>query len=246
MVLVPNFVDDPRQARHAAMARLPTESGNDFMAALRTPSERSPLTGLKGLFLRFNQIRVMDNHNAILGVDTPADVYPIILVTSDAADLPYQFQTSRVFNDIKDMDTLPINDPNDGDSGLDVARIVTAGDKTPRFLDIHVVLMKSNEKSRDINKAIHDALESDTGKSLANTLGTAATAANPVAGVIVNAGTALLSLVTGILAGQKDEQIFYGVASYEADPDHLGIGGRKFMTDRKNATVIYEVVGQYR
>jgi hypothetical protein len=237
VILVPNTVIHPKSDLKVAIAGLSNEHKTGIENLIRTRAGTSPLTKLKGIFVRFEQIRVLDNHSSILGFDISADVYPIIMVVNDAATSPYEFKFIKVFNDINDLDTLPI------DNGLDTAR--STPDKIPRFFDIHVVLMKSNERERDISKAIHDAVNSDTGKSLQDTIEKAVTAANPVAGVIISAATSLLSLVTGILSNEKDEQIFYGVASFEDDPDNLGIGTKRLLTDKKNASIIYEILPQY-
>jgi len=237
MILVPNVVTRPKKDLQTVLARLPDGQQGKVNSLLSLRSENSPLINLTGVFVRFHQIRILDNHSSILGVDISADVYPIIMVVSDASDSPYEFKFLSVFNDVKDLDTLTI------DHGLDVARNYSG--KIPRFFDIHVVLMKSNERTRDIAKAIQEAINSETGKALQTTITTAINAANPIAGVIVSAATSLLSLITGILSKEKDEQIFYGVASFEDDPDNLGIGSQRMMTDKKNATIIYEVIPRH-
>jgi hypothetical protein len=237
MILVPDIVYSPRQQLNAALEGLPDERREEIESLVKPRGAVSRLAGLNGLFVRFHQIRVLDNHASVLGLDVGADVYPIIMVVSDATNDPVMFgEGSRVFNDINDLDTLPIG------NGLDVAR--TLAGKLPRFLQIHMLLMRSRQRTRDISGAIHSALSSDTGKGLQSTINTAVNAANPVAGVIASAASSILALVTDALSQAKDIQIFYGVTCFEDNPDELGIGQRRQLTDSKNASVIYEVVGQ--
>ncbi|MGD1097719.1 MAG: hypothetical protein ABSB35_37745 [Bryobacteraceae bacterium] len=197
----------------------------------------SPLTGLKGVLVRVNEIEVLDNHNSGLFGGAAADVYPIVLVASDKGGPPAQLGSPGIFNDIFDGDRLPIAAP-----GFTVSRSLGA---VPAFLDIHVLVMRSKEHQRDVAKAINDALKSDEGKAATTALTTLVTGANPIAGTALSIGTSILQIVTNVLAQGKDEQIFYGITSLERDPDTLGIGVTHTFTDDRNALVLVQVVGVY-
>ncbi|MDD2336150.1 MAG: hypothetical protein PHD01_06205 [Geobacteraceae bacterium] len=235
MLLVPNVIQRPRKEIEAAITQIPLERRMAIETVLSTPLKVSPLDGASGVFVRFKEIKILDNHASFLGWDVSSDIYPIVLAVSDAAEKPFQISFASVFNDVHDGDSLPIT------NGLDFARISS---RIPRFLDIHVVLMKSNEASRDIAKAVNEALSSQDGKNITATLGAAISGVNPIAGTIITIGTSVLSLITGYLSKEKDEQVFYGVTSFENDPDGLGVGKTWVLTDKKNASIIFEVIAQ--
>jgi hypothetical protein len=212
----------------------PTRSAAPRMAV----AGPSPLNGLKSVVVRVSQIRVLDNHaSGFFGGDAAADVYPIVLVTSDNGAQPAQLGSPGIFNGIFDGDRLPISAP-----GFTVSRSLNA---VPSFLDIHILVMRSKERQRDIAKAIADALTSQEGKSATAALTALVTGANPIAGTALSIGTSILQIVTNILAQGKDEQIFYGITSLERDPDSLGIGVTHSFTDDRNALALVQVVGEY-
>jgi len=235
MLLIPNVIQRPRKEIEAAIAKIPDERKLAIEKVLATPLKKSPLDDATGVFVRFKEIKVLDNHASFLVWDVSADIYPIVMVISDASEKPYQISFMNVFNGVKDGDSLTIT------HGLDLARTYSC---IPRFLDIHVVVMKSNERTRNIAKAVSEALSSVDGKNIITTLGDAVSGANPIAGTVVTIGTSLLSLITGYLSKEKDEQVFYGVASFENDPDALGIGKIWPLTDKKNASIFFEVIAQ--
>lgn len=235
MLLIPNVVRRPKTAVEAAIAGMPKETRLAIETAMAAPLKESPLDGADGVFVRFKEIKILDNHSSFLGMDRSADIYPIVLAVSDSSKEPFQISFATVFNDIMDGDVLPIA------NALDFARIYS---HIPRFLDVHVVIMKSNEGTRDIAKSLNDALASEDGKNIVKTLSAAAAGVNPIVGTVVTIGTSLLSLITGYLSKEKDEQVFYGVGSFADYPDALGVGKTWVLTDKKNAAVTFEIVAR--
>jgi len=236
MMLIPNTVQEPRRELHDMLWNMSEPRRKEIENVLATPPAVSPLDGLTGVFIRFTKMHILDNHTSFLFWDTAADVYPLVMAVSDAADQPFQLQFQSVFNDINDGDILPIA------NGFDFAR--TTKD-IPNFIDLHVVLMRSAEKTRQIAQAVNEALASEQGKNITDSLSSALSGANPLVGTAMSIGASLLSLVTAWLSKEKDEQIFYGVASYAQDPDNLGIGCKQILTDKKNAVVEFEIIGQH-
>jgi hypothetical protein len=236
MLLVPNVFINPRDDRAKVMQASPKLRREKDVDLYMEPRPESPLRGLTGVVVRFKEIRILDNHaSTILGKDKSANIYPIVMAVSDAASNAYDLATRNVFNDIKDNDCLPIA------NALSVARYYS---RIPLFLDIHLAIVKSNERTRDVAKMINEAVTSEEGQAITTTLNTVISGANLLAGTITSIATSLLALITDCIAKTKDEQIFYGVASFEDDPDNLGIDGLKIMTDEKNARAAFEVIGQ--
>ncbi len=217
-VLVPDVVYHPTRA-----------------TAQRRAMTASALGGFRGVLVRVRDIQVLDNHsNRLFGGDAAADVYPIVMVVSDGGQGAYEIAHLPVFNGIFDGDFLPIA------GHLDVGRF----GRMPSFIDVHLLLMRSNERQRDIAKAIDDALQSDDGKAAVVALNALVTAANPIAGAAVGIARDILQVVTRVLSNEKDEQIFYGVGSFAKDPDNLGIGIAHPFTDQRNARATIEIVWQ--
>jgi hypothetical protein len=194
--------------------------------------ESSALHGLEGVTVRFSRAHVIDSH-ARFDWEIAADVYPLIAVVSDGAEGPVEIRALGVFSEIDDATDLPTG------SDWDVLR---AFDRTPSFLDVHVILMRSRRGIRDTVAQLAAALDTAPAKALTAALGAAVTSAEPAARSTVAAAGALLGLVVSYLAKERDEQLFYGVASFEDDPDDLGIGRVWRLTNHVDARVDFEIL----
>lgn len=199
--------------------------------------ESAPIPDFTKTTIQIDSVKVIDNHTGTLWWDRDADIYLIGAVITNKADTPIVINTldnDRVFNGIRDENMLSIT------NHLTLSRIYNG---IPDFIDLHLAVMKSNEHSRNFNKYINESLESEQGKSLTSALTTLLTTSNPLLGSISAMGTSLLSLVTDYLSKREDEQIFYGVSSFELYPDNLGMGKKWHMTDNKNADIEFQIVG---
>jgi len=192
----------------------------------------SPLRGLEGVTVRFRRAHVIDSHGRF-DWELAADVYPLIAVVSDAAPFPVEMKALGVFAEVDDASDLPTG------SGWDVIRTF---DRPPSFLEVHVVLMRSRQGIRDTVAQLAAALDTAAARTLTAALGAAVAGAAPATRGTVPAAAALLGLVASYLAKERDEQLFYGVASFEDDPDDLGIGRVWRLTNHADARVDFEIL----
>ena len=234
MFLVPNILIRPKLEIQRVLSSY--LSGDRLSAAMNTMTKRppiSPLDSLSGMSFRFKEIKVMDNHASFLNWDSPADVYAMAFVTSDASPKPFDITFTGICNGVKDNNELP------NVNVLDIARTFNS---IPHFQDIHVVVMKSSQSKRDIAKAVSDALLSSEGTGLVGTLNH--TFENLASGEVLHVATSLLSHICTNISNDTDEQLFYGIISFEDDPDDLGLGKTWVLTDNRNVKVSFEVVGK--
>jgi hypothetical protein len=194
----------------------------------------TPLNNINAVHIRFKELKVIDNHTSFISWDSPADVYALAFAVNDVSQKTYDISTAGIFNGIKDNDDLP------SVSQLDIVRTFN---NPPHFLDIHVLVLKSSQKKRDLAKSVNDALSSPEGAGFSSTLNTAIS--NSAAGEILHVTTSLLSHITTVISLDEDEQLFYGILCLEDDPDDLGIGKSWVLTDNKNVRVTFEVVGKF-
>jgi hypothetical protein len=209
------------------------EAVREALGSERRP-QSSPLHGLSGVTVRFGNAHVIDNHTRF-DWEPPADVYPLIAVVSDAAPHPVDIRALGVFNEVDDASDLPTG------AGWDVLR---SFDRTPSFLDVHVILMRSKQGIRDTAAQLAAALDTAPAKALTSALSTSIALASPAVRGTVAAAGSLLGLVVSYLAKERDEQIFYGVAAFDDDPDDLGIGRVWRLTDHANARVDFEILSR--
>ena len=233
-MLVPDTHLRPSSNLAESLSLLPAGQRSAVSAQLASRASDSALLGLTGITVRIDSIQVLDVHASFLS--SSADIYPVVgVVTSDTKE-PFQARTLNVFNGIRNGDYLSMTPQ--WDAYRDLADV-------PKFLDLHVLLMKSNQGPRNIGAELQEAMGSNTVKTALGALATAVGAANPLAGVISTLGASAFQLVTSLLSNEKDEQIFYGVASFEDDPDDLGIGRPWTLRDEKpNACVKFEILGR--
>lgn len=151
---VPNVIQSPSKEIEATNANIPFERKFAIETFLNTPLKASSLDGATGVFVRFKEIKVLNSQAGFLAWDISSDICPIVMAVSVASEKPFQISFASVFNDVDVGDSLQIT------NALDFARKYSC---IPRFLVIHTVLMKSNERTRDIVKAVNEAISSDVG-----------------------------------------------------------------------------------
>lgn len=185
---------------------------------LRAPGP-APLAGVPvgvtGVAVKVTGIQVKDTRPGVFG-SARADVYPIFLAVLGPSSDPVAFATLSVFNDVVPGASLPISPV----APPTIARQLGA---VPRAIDVHVLLMRSRERTRDVAKAIEAARASPEGTKIVTTIATALATTNPATAGLVTLASELLGLVCRILSDAKDRQLFYAVASVE-ETDGLGIG----------------------
>jgi hypothetical protein len=234
MQLVPNVIERPAEVlENILKSHYPAEMYDAFFSAPATESI------IKGVNVNIQNIQILDNHSGFITskiqiFDIDSYVYPIVMVITNDTKEPVKFEFKSVFNGIGDGDELAIGD------NLTIYREY---DNPPKFIDIHILLMKSNEKSRDIYSKINEVMNSKEGKDTMDSISKIITASNPAYTVIANLGQTLLQSIINYLSNEKDEQIFYGVKSMNMYPDNLGIGKQHILTDNENAKIIFEVQG---
>ena len=238
-MLIPDVVYEPRILLEDALgAVIPDADSIDH--AVESVTDLNPLNGLQGLVVRVNEIFIKDNRRSWpLGIgDRPADIYPIFLVANGGNNEPVKFELPGIFNGVLNNSRLPIAEP-----GLTIHRDLSS---VPQFLDIHVLAMRSRQSQRDFATALNEALESDEGKSLINTMQTISSTANAGVGIAVGAATSLLQLYLRYLKATKDKQLFYSVVSLEKHPDVFGIGRTYTLEHERFGHVIIEIHGIYQ
>jgi hypothetical protein len=235
MILRTDAIIQPRyellRALSSALLAARFESIREALEAAHRP-ESSPLRDLSGVTVRFGKAHVIDSHARFDWELTP-DVYPLIAVVSDAAPRPVEIRALGVCNEVDDIGDLPTG------AGWDVPRTFAG---TPSFLDIHVILMRSKQGIRDTAAQLAAVLDTAPAQALTSALSASIAGASPAARGTVAAAGALLGLVVSYLAKERDEQLFYGVASFEDDPDDLGIGRVWRLTDHARARVDFEIL----
>jgi hypothetical protein len=189
--------------------------------------------GLTGLNVRIKGITILDIKRGFFNPRSDADIYPLFLIAAPETTEPVVIQPVRVFNDISPGEALPLPD-------VAAPTIFRTAEELPPWIDVHVVVMKSRKRSRDLAKGILDALASDEGSAIHKAIVTAAAAANPTAAVVAPLAIGLLNLVCRFIAKEEDTQLFYSHASIEA-ADGYCIDQDIELTDRKHASVVLRV-----
>ncbi len=239
-----NFVLRPAEAiRGASAPHMTPERFEIFSKSLKSLGPSGQLAGLSGVTVRINDVYIRNNHADVIGIDISTDVYLVAMVVSQKGTSVEAIRPFGVFNGIYDDMQLPITHAWAIDRQLD---------GVPEFLDVHVVVMRSMQGQRELATEILAAMKTDEYAAAQTALTTAVTSANPVAGTVLSVAEGLFQVVMGIVAKQKDRQIFYGVASFEDSPDDLGIGRRWHLGRRAgpsvsrpdDAVVTFEVVGR--
>ncbi|OZI05527.1 hypothetical protein BWI93_25005 [Siphonobacter sp. BAB-5385] len=233
MILRFDSVVNSRETLESAIsAVLPSDLVHQAFSAVTAINTPDNLEGITGVVVRIKEIFIIEN-----GRKGPfgqrADIYPIVLVANGQSQNPIEFSLPHMFQGIKDREKLPILDP-----GIAITRTFNS---VPNFLDFHVLVMRSKERRREFAKALNETLNSDEGKSIINSVGTLVTGAT--AGVVLNISSALLQVYLKFLGAEDDEQLFYGVGSFEKELDSLGIGKEHVFTDKKHARVTIEILG---
>ena len=144
-----------------------------------------------GVTLHVTRIQVLDTHKGWFDGEV-ADVYPMYLLLVGPSAAPVQWGPWTMYNDVRPGDTLPIA----ANAPPTILRSLTS---LPAYIDLHVVIMRSREKSRDFGAAVKAALASDAGKALVQAAQAAVSTANPAAGVAVGVGKELLEMVASYL-----------------------------------------------
>lgn len=237
-MLIPDVVYQPEAILEDALIGVAVNSGT-LKSTLSSKSNNSTLNGLKGLIVKVSEIYIKDNRRGLplSNRDLPADIYPIFLVSNGGSKEPVRFELPGIFNGVKDNSNLPI-----AKAGLAIHRDLTT---VPQYLDIHVLVMRSLKKKRDLAKALNEVLESDEGKSLIDTIGDLSKITNAGIGISVGAASTLLQLFLKYLKGLKDKQLFYSVISLDRQPDHLGIGNSYKLEHEEYGHAMIEVHGVY-
>jgi hypothetical protein len=180
-------------------------------AALRGGAARAPATGVMervhaagakvdalgnvGLTVSFKQVQILDAQAG--GFDWGrGEVYVVTSVLDGSGKQP-DFKT-QMFEGIHDRDFLPL-----GDGGMLVGLI-----QNPRwFVDLHMLIMESDEDIRSIGEAIEQARKDSKLSEAAKAVGALAAFDPTKITLVVNAVDAFLAILAGILSANGDDHI---------------------------------------
>jgi hypothetical protein len=166
-----------------------------LVTLMREAEEAVDASGDLGLTVAFERVKILDAQAG--GFDWGRGEVYVITSILDGSGLQPNFKT-QLFEGIHDGDTLPL-----GEGGMLVGFI-----KNPRwFVDLHMVIMESDDDIRSIGQAIENARKQSGLTDLIKGIGAAA-AFDPTMITKVVAGVdAFLVVLSGILSANGDDHI---------------------------------------
>jgi hypothetical protein len=162
---------------------------------LRQAEEAVDTSGDLGLTVAFEHVRILDAEAG--GFDWGrGEIYVITSVLDGSGSQP-DFKT-QLFEGIHDGDSLPL-----GDGGMLVGFL-----KNPRwFVDLHMVIMESDDDIRTLGTTIENARKQSGLGDLVKGIGSVAAFDPTMVTKVVTAVDAFLVILSGILSANGDDHI---------------------------------------
>ena len=165
----------------------------------------------KQLMARLKSVQILDWPYRIRRGEP--DIYLIATVIDDNNNAPFTLKLDS-FPKLRQEELLPI------DSQFGVQMYRTAGN-IPAYLDIRILVARSNEGIRQAGEAMTSIESNPTFKSAVATLSTLI--AGPV-GIIASQADRIIGIIGAILKLKKDSKLCYYVATISRDFDNLAVG----------------------
>lgn len=169
---------------------------------------------ITSILIRLKKVQILNIHEGWR--DKAGEIYLVTSVIDGLTEKPIVLDV-KPFPGIKKNDFLDI-----GERG--VAIYQNPPGKLPRFLDIRIQIVETDERLRDAGKVLTEISKDQDFRDKQKVLSTLATTATPMLSTVVGLARAVINIIGGILKMNRDDQICYYAATFTDKFDNLGVG----------------------
>lgn len=177
------------------------------------------------------RVTIKDIYIKKKGELSKAEVYFYSVVTDHL--MPVELK-SEIYENIGKNQALPL-----GPSGVVIYR--NKEGKLPKYLDIRIAVMESDEKSRNLGKDLESIRESDEFKKAKDAVLAVTSLTAPHSALVTASVDFIFGLVSKALQKNKDDQFIYIMASFDSVFDDLGTRYGEIVQENKYVKIKYQV-----
>ncbi len=171
-------------------------------------------SSITDVMIRLKKVRILNIHEPAW--DKNAEIYLVYSVADGSEEKPLSYDV-KTFINVKKGDVLDI-----GGNGLAIYQ--NSPGKLPRYLDIRLQIVESDQPQRDAAEILKAVNDNQGFKDIQKVLTTLATTANPMLSTVTDLAGGVIPLIGKILEMNKDDQICYYAATFTDKFDNLGVG----------------------
>ena len=204
--------------------RVPESARDTLMTMALKPT-------ITSILVRLKKVQILNIHEPFY--DKAGEIYLVTSVIDGLVENPIVLNV-KPFSGIKKDDFLDIGKPG-------VAIYQNPPGKLPRFLDIRIQIVESDERLRDAGKVLTEISNDQDFKDIQKVLSILATTATPMFGTVVGLANKVINVIGVTLKMNRDDQICYYAATFTDKFDNLGVGEHRH-TKPNEVEFSYEIL----
>lgn len=224
--LMPDMIERPSWRLILDLERglIPERARDTLMSMALEPA-------ITSILVRLKKVQILNIHEGWR--DKAGEIYLVTSVIDGLREEPIVLYVEP-FSGIRENDFLDIGEPG-------VAMYQNPPGKLPRFLDIRIQIVESDEKLREAGKVLTEISNDQDFKDNQKALSILATTPTPILSTVVGLADKVINIIGGILKMNRDDQICYYAATFTDKFDNLGVGQHRH-TKSNEVEFNYEIL----